>query len=117
MGNYKLLPYGISDYAQVKREGLFMVDKTKYLERIERAGHFLFLIRPRRFGKSMFLSMMESYYDIESKDNFDLLFGDTYVGSLPTDERNEYQVLRLDFSKPGGTFSWRLPKMDSPTAG
>ena len=102
MGNYKMLPYGISDYAQVKREGLFMVDKTKYLERMERAGHFLFLIRPRRFGKSMFLSMMESYYDIEAKDNFDLLFGDTYVGKHPTAERNEYQVLRLDFSKPGG---------------
>ena len=102
MGNYKLLPYGISDYAQVKREGLFMVDKTKYLERMERAGHFLFLIRPRRFGKSMFLSMMEAYYDIEAKDNFDFLFGDTYVGSHPTAERNEYQVLRLDFSITGG---------------
>ena len=102
MGKYKLLPYGISDYAQVKREGLFMVDKTMYLERMERVGHFLFLIRPRRFGKSLFLSMMESYYDIEAKDKFDLLFGDTYVGSHPTPERNEYQVLRLDFSKPGG---------------
>ena len=103
MGNYKLLPYGISDYAQVKREGLLLVDKTKYLERMEKAGHFLFLIRPRRFGKSLFLSMMESYYDIEAKDNFGLLFGDTYVGSHPTPERNAYQVLRLDFSKPGGT--------------
>ena len=102
MEKYKLLPYGISDYAQVKREGKYMVDKTMYLERMERAGNFLFLIRPRRFGKSMFLSMMESYYDIEAKDNFDLLFGDTYVGSHPTAERNEYQVLRLDFSKPGG---------------
>ena len=102
MEKYKLLPYGISDYVQVKREGKYMVDKTMYLERMERAGNFLFLIRPRRFGKSMFLSMMESYYDIEAKDNFDLLFGDTYVGSHPTAERNEYQVLRLDFSKPGG---------------
>ena len=102
MEKYKLLPYGISDYAQVKREGKYMVDKTMYLERMERAGNFLFLIRPRRFGKSLFLSMMESYYDIEAKDNFDLLFGDTYVGSHPTAERNEYQVLRLDFSKPGG---------------
>ena len=102
MEKYKLLPYGISDYAQVKREGKYMVDKTMYLERMERAGNFLFLIRPRRFGKSMFLSMMESYYDIEAKENFDLLFGDTYVGSHPTAERNEYQVLRLDFSKPGG---------------
>ena len=102
MGQYKLLPYGISDYAQVKREGLFMVDKTMYLECMERTGHFLFLIRPRRFGKSLFLSMMESYYDIEAKDKFALLFGDTYVGSHPTPERNEYQVLRLDFSITGG---------------
>ena len=78
MENYKLLPYGISDYAQVKREGKYMVDKTQYLKRMERAGHFLFLIRPRRFGKSMFLSMMEAYYDIEAKDNSDLLFGVTY---------------------------------------
>ena len=103
MEKYKLLPYGISNYAQIKREGLFMVDKTKYLELMEKAGHFLFLIRPRRFGKSLFLSMMESYYDIESKGSFDHLFGDTYAGSHPTPEHNEYQVLRLDFSKPSGT--------------
>ena len=103
MEKYKLLPYGISNYAQIKREGLFMVDKTKYLELMEKAGHFLLLIRPRRFGKSLFLSMMESYYDIESKDSFDHLFGDTYAGSHPTPEHNEYQVLRLDFSKPSGT--------------
>ena len=103
MEKYKLLPYGISNYAQIKREGLFMVDKTKYLELMEKAGHFLFLIRPRRFGKSLFLSMMESYYDIEAKDSFDHLFGDTYAGSHPTPEHNEYQVLRLDFSKPSGT--------------
>lgn len=102
MGQYKLLPYGISNYNQIRRDGLYMVDKTMYLERMERTGNFLFLIRPRRFGKSLFLSMMESYYDIEAKDKFDLLFGDTYVGSHPTPERNEYQVLRLDFSKPGG---------------
>ena len=59
MEKYKLLPYGISNYAQVKREGLLMVDKTMYLERLERAGNFLFLIRPRRFGKSLFLSVCE----------------------------------------------------------
>ena len=102
MENYKLLPYGISNYVQVRREGLFLVDKTMYLERMERAGNFLFLIRPRRFGKSLFLSMMESYYDIEAKGDFDALFGDTYVGSHPTPERNAYQVLSLDFSIAGG---------------
>ncbi|MDD7631168.1 MAG: AAA family ATPase [Parabacteroides sp.] len=52
MENYKLLPYGISNYVQVRREGLFLVDKTMYLERMERAGNFLFLIRPRRFWKN-----------------------------------------------------------------
>ena len=103
MEKYKLLPYGISNYAQIKRENKYMVDKTKYLELMEKAGNFLLLIRPRRFGKSLFLSIMESYYDIESKDSFDHLFGDTYAGSHPTPEHNEYQVLRLDFSKPGGT--------------
>ena len=103
MEKYKLLPYGISNYAQIKRENKYMVDKTKYLELMEKAGNFLLLIRPRRFGKSLFLSMMESYYDIESKDSFDHLFGDTYAGSHPTPEHNEYQVLRLDFSKPSGT--------------
>ena len=102
MEKYKLLPYGIANYEQVKREGLFMVDKTQYFERMEKAGHFLFLIRPRRFGKSLFLSMMESYYDIEKKDDFEPLFGDTYVGSHPTEEHNEYQVLKLDFSITGG---------------
>ena len=102
MEKYKLLPYGISNYAQIKREGKYMVDKTKYLELMERAGNFLFFIRPRRFGKSLFLSMMGSYYDIEAKDKFDLLFGDTYVGSHATTEHNEYQVLRLDFSITGG---------------
>ncbi|MDY4555587.1 MAG: AAA family ATPase, partial [Prevotella sp.] len=50
MEKYKLLPYGISNYAQIKREGKYMVDKTKYLELMERAGNFLFFIRPRRFG-------------------------------------------------------------------
>ena len=102
MEKYKLLPYGISNYAQIRREGLLMVDKTMYLERLERAGNFLFLIRPRRFGKSLFLSMMESYYDIEAKGDYESLFGDTYVGSHPTPERNDYQVLRLDFSIAGG---------------
>ena len=69
MEKYKLLPYGISNYTQIKREGKYMVDKTKYLELMERAGNFLFFIRPRRFGKSLFLSMMGSYYDLRLRTN------------------------------------------------
>ena len=103
MEKIKLPPYGISNYRQIKRDGLYMVDKTMYLEKMELAGNFLFLIRPRRFGKSVFLSMLESYYDIETKDDFDMLFGDTYVGEHPTEIRNQFQVLRIDFSKPSGS--------------
>ena len=102
-GTCKLLPYGISDYTQIKTENLYMVDKTSYLKRMEDAGHFLFLMRPRQFGKSLFLSLMEAYYDIEKKGRFEVLFGDTYVGTHPTGLQNQFQVLRLDFSKPGGT--------------
>ena len=102
-GQYKRLPYGISNYWQIKRDNHYCVDKTMYLERMEQAGNFLFCIRPRRFGKSVFLSMMELYYDMESKDKYDMLFGDTYVGEHPTPERNSYQVLRLDFSISGGS--------------
>lgn len=102
-GQYKRLPYGISNYWQIKRDNHYCVDKTMYLERMERAGNFFFLIRPRRFGKSVFLSMMELYYDIESKEKYEMLFGDTYVGEHPTPERNSYQVLRLDFSISGGS--------------
>ena len=61
MEKIKLPPYGISNYRQIKRDGLYMVDKTMYLEKMELAGNFLFLIRPRRFGKSVFLSMLESF--------------------------------------------------------
>ena len=100
MKKIKLPPYGISNYAQIKSEGLYMVDKTMYLKKMEEVGHFLFLIRPRRFGKSVFLSMLESYYDIEAKDDFELLFGDTYVGKHPTELHNLFQVLRIDFSRP-----------------
>lgn len=72
-----------------------------YLPLIEKMPSYLFLIRPRRFGKSVFLSMMRTYYDILQRDNFDRYFGDLWVGAHPTDRRNRYQVLYFDFSKAG----------------
>ena len=57
----KMLPYGISGFKEVRENDMYCVDKTMYLPRMESAGHFLFLIRPRRFGKSLFLSMMHAY--------------------------------------------------------
>ena len=88
--------------SQVKGIGNFyFVDKTMYLPLIEKMPSYLFLIRPRRFGKSVFLSMMRTYYDILRQDDFDAYFGDLWIGTHPTGERNKYQVLYFDFSKAG----------------
>ena len=74
------MPYGISDYEKLIINDYYYVDKTMYLEKLENAGSFFFLFRPRRFGKTLFTSMMYYYYDINSKDKFDTLFKDTYIG-------------------------------------
>ena len=56
------IPYGVSDFKTIRNEGLYYVDKTRYLVQMETRDRFIFFVRPRRFGKSLFLSMMESYY-------------------------------------------------------
>ena len=99
--DFKRIPYGICDFKQVRRENKYLVDKSMYFERMERAGNFLFLVRPRRFGKSLFLNMLEAYYDINEKDNFQELFKGMYAAEHPTEYRNKYQVLHLDFSRVG----------------
>ncbi|MCI6101442.1 MAG: ATP-binding protein [Bacteroidales bacterium] len=99
--DFKRIPYGISNFKQVLRENKYLVDKTMYFERMERAGNFLFLVRPRRFGKSLFLDMLETYYDINEKDHFQEYFKGMYVERHPTAERGTFQVLHLDFSQVG----------------
>lgn len=108
MNQAKRIPYGISDFNQLRNSNCYLVDKTMYLPLIEQMPNYLFLIRPRRFGKSLFLSMMRTYYDILQKDNFDKYFGDLWIGSHPTDQRNTFQVLYFDFSKAGCS----LPEAD-----
>jgi hypothetical protein len=93
------LPYGNSDFNDIRTEHFFYVDKTMYIEKLERLNaKYLFFIRPRRFGKSLFLSMLENYYDLNKKDDFVRLFGDLYIGKHPTERRNKYLILRLNFS-------------------
>ena len=99
--DFKRIPYGISDFKQVRKENKYLVDKSMYFERMERAGNFLFLVRPRRFGKSLFLNMLEAYYDINEKDNFQELFKGMYAAEHPTEYHNKYQVMHLDFSCVG----------------
>jgi hypothetical protein len=97
--NIKGIPYGISDYGQLRENNCYYVDKTGYLPEIERSGRYLFFIRPRRFGKSLFISMMHYYYDVLYKDRFKDLFEGTRIYENPTRERASYLVLSLNFSK------------------
>ena len=96
------IPYGISDFKRIRNEGRYYVDKTGYVARLESAGDFIFFVRPRRFGKSLLVDMLRSYYDVNEKPAFEKLFGGLAVGKAPTANRNRYLVLLLDFSKVGG---------------
>ena len=98
----KLLPYGISDFETVIEQNLFYVDKTMYLPVLERQPRNIILIRPRRFGKSIFLSMLHAYYDCRKKSKFQSLFGNLWIGKHPTPLQGKYQILHLDFSYVGG---------------
>jgi len=97
------IPYGISDFVRMRTENYYYVDKTMYLPLIEDTASYIFMIRPRRFGKSLFLSMMSVYYDILQKDRFEELFGGLWIGSNPTDQRNRFQMIYFDFSKAGAS--------------
>ena len=92
------IPYGISDFKRIRREGYYYIDKTGYIPLLEQVGSFLFFVRPRRFGKSLMANMLRCYYDIAEKGNFDELFGGLDIARNPTANRNRYQVLALDFS-------------------
>lgn len=92
------IPYGVADFVKLRRGGEYYVDKTAYLPLLEQAGRFLFLIRPRRFGKSLLQSVMECYYDRRWEPHFDELFHDTWIHAHPTPEKHRYLALRFDFS-------------------
>ena len=99
----KQLPLGISDFERLRQQNFYYVDKTMFIPRLEFASSYLFLVRPRRFGKSLMLSMLKAYYDVNMKDSFDKLFGDLWIGSHPTPYKNYYAVLHLDFSQVIGS--------------
>ncbi|MFV0584172.1 MAG: AAA family ATPase [Parabacteroides gordonii] len=94
----KKIPYGLTDYVRILTEDYYYVDKTRYIEDLEKTAAFLFLIRPRRFGKSLFLSMLNCYYDVRYADRFEELFDSLYIGKHPTSERGKYLILRFNFS-------------------
>lgn len=100
--NRKRLPYGMMNFADIRFDNYYYVDKTAFIPLIEQSDRFFFFIRPRRFGKSLTLSMLQHYYDIRTRDKFDALFGDLYIGKHPTPDRNSYLVLKLNFPVSAG---------------
>jgi hypothetical protein len=96
--NYPKIPYGLSDFKRVLEEKWFYIDKTKFIEVIENEQSFLYFLRPRRFGKSLTISMLEAYYDIYYDNRFESIFKNTYIYKNPTSLKNSFCVLRFDFS-------------------
>ena len=95
----KKIPYGLSDYKLIKSENYYFVDKTKYIEILENSNErYVMFLRPRRFGKSLFLAILEGYYDTYYKKDFEVMFGDTYIGQNLTLKASSYLVMRFDFS-------------------
>ena len=95
----KKLPYGISDYERIITNNYYYVDKTKYIEILENLPQpYIMFLRPRKFGKTLFTSTIENYYDIKKKDKFEELYKDTYIGKHPTELKNSYHILRFNFS-------------------
>ncbi len=98
MTKKKRLPLGVSDYRTIVDKNFLYVDKTAYIEKLEEVASYAFLLRPRRFGKTLFTSTLEYYYCISHKDEFEYLFGNTYIGQNPTEDRSSYYVLKFDFT-------------------
>ncbi|MEZ4526028.1 MAG: AAA family ATPase [Desulfobacterales bacterium] len=97
-------PYGICDFRKITTKNYFYCDRTDRIPLLER-GEYLLFLRPRRFGKSLLLSMLANYYDVAKKHEFAAMFGKLKIGKNPTELRNSYFILKWDFScvDPTGT--------------
>lgn len=95
-------PYGLADFEKLITQNYYYADRTQYINLLEdEADHALFL-RPRRFGKSLLLGMLENYYDLRKTDKFTTLFGHLNIGQNPTAKHNQYFIMRWDFSMIDG---------------
>ena len=93
------MPYGISNYEELITENYYYVDKTKYIEKLENLPEKrIMFLRPRKFGKTLFTSVLENYYDKNKANKFENLYGNTYIGKNPTKLKNSYCILRFNFS-------------------
>lgn len=93
------VPYGLTDFVRIRREDWYFVDKTRFIETLENdSDNYVMFLRPRRFGKTLFLAILDAYYNVEYQDDFDWLFKDTYIHQHKTKEAGSYYVLKFDFS-------------------
>lgn len=99
----KSIPYGLSDYARLVRDNYYYVDKTRFIPAIEQAASYFFLIRPRRFGKTLLLNMLAAYYDINNAQRFEELFSERWIYTHPTGLQARFMVLRFNFSAVDST--------------
>ena len=96
---YSPIPYGITDFVTIREGGYYYVDKTMFIPQLEFDAHFAFCLRPRRFGKSLLLSMLDCYYDVAYADRFDELFTGLDIHDNPTSERGKYLIMKFNFSR------------------
>ena len=99
MPKRKRIPYGMMNFVDVRERDCYFVDKTSFIPALEASNMFFFFMRPRRFGKSLTLTMLQHYYDVLDRDNFEKWYGGLYIGQHPTPERNSYLVISLDFAE------------------
>ena len=92
------IPYGMMNFVAIREDNYYYVDKTRFIEKIENSNRYFFFIRPRRFGKSLTMSMLHHYYDINAADKFERLYGDLYIGKNPTPNHNKFLVMKLNFA-------------------
>ena len=98
----KRIPYGIQGFEMLRRDNCYYVDKTRFIQEIEYANKYFFLVRPRRFGKTLTLNMLKTYYDINKKDIFDKMFSGLWIYDHQTESRNSYLVMHLNFAMVNG---------------
>ena len=99
---YPRIPYGCTDFETMRRERMPYVDKTRFVRELEEV-HYAFLLRPRGFGKSCWVSLLRNYYDRNAAERFEALFAGTDIARRPTPDRNRFVILHFDFSAFGDT--------------
>ena len=112
MNKIKHVPYGIADFETVMKEDLYYVDKTMYIPLLEKQPNYLMFTRPSGFGKSLFLTMLKTYYDKAKKKEFEEIFGSLWIGKHPTPLMGKYLVMHLDFSQIVGTTEQLREQLD-----